>query len=135
MPTYEYKCEACGHAFEKFQSIKAAPIRKCPNCGKLKVKKLISKGAGLIFKGSGFYITDYRSEGYKDQAKADTGEPKSESKDTSKTETKSDSKPATESAPAKTETKAESTPAPTPASKPESKSAAKSSSPSKPGRR
>ena len=123
MPTYEYKCEACGHAFEKFQSIKAAPIRKCPNCGKMKVKKLISKGAGLIFKGSGFYITDYRSEGYKDQAKADSGESKSESKDSSKSETKSDSKPAADAAPAKTETKAESKPAP----KAESKSASKSS--------
>jgi putative FmdB family regulatory protein len=121
MPTYEYKCEACGHAFEKFQSIKAAPIRKCPNCGKLKVKKLISKGAGLIFKGSGFYITDYRSEGYKDQAKADSGESKSESKDSSKPETKSDSKPSTESAPAKTETKAESKPAPKAESKPQTK--------------
>ena len=130
MPTYEYKCEACGHAFEKFQSIKAAPIRKCPNCGKLKVKKLISKGAGLIFKGSGFYITDYRSEGYKDQAKADSGESKSESKDSSKSETKSDSKPAADSAPAKTETKAESKPAPKAESKPASKSS-ESSKPSK----
>jgi putative FmdB family regulatory protein len=130
MPTYEYKCDACGHAFEKFQSIKAAPIRKCPNCGKMKVKKLISKGAGLIFKGSGFYITDYRSEGYKNQAKADSGESKSESKDLSKTETKSDSKPATEAAPAKTETKAESKPAP----KAESKSASKSSESSKPSK-
>ena len=130
MPTYEYKCDACGHAFEQFQSIKAAPIRKCPNCGKMKVKKLISKGAGLIFKGSGFYITDYRSEGYKNQARADSGESKSESKDSSKTETKSDSKPATEAAPAKTETKAESKPAP----KAESKSASKSSESSKPSK-
>ena len=59
MPTYEYKCDACGHAFEKFQSIMAGPIRKCPVCGKSKVRRLISAGAGLIFKGSGFYITDY----------------------------------------------------------------------------
>jgi putative FmdB family regulatory protein len=128
MPTYEYKCDACGHAFEKFQSIKAAPIRKCPNCGKMKVKKLISKGAGLIFKGSGFYITDYRSEGYKDQAKADSGESKSESKDSSKSETKAEPKPSGEAAPAKTESKADSKPA----AKSESKAASKSSAPSKP---
>ncbi len=71
MPTYEYACEACGHAFEEFQSIKAAPIRKCPKCGKRKVKRLISGGAGFLFKGSGFYITDYRSENYKSAAKAE----------------------------------------------------------------
>jgi putative FmdB family regulatory protein len=74
MPTYEYKCEACGHEFEKFQSIKAAPVRKCPHCGKNRVKRLISAGAGMIFKGGGFYITDYRSEAYKSAAKADSPE-------------------------------------------------------------
>jgi putative FmdB family regulatory protein len=73
MPTYEYKCEACGFAFEKFQSIKAGPVRKCPHCRKNRVKRLISSGAGLIFKGAGFYITDYRSESYKSGAKADSG--------------------------------------------------------------
>ncbi len=72
MPTYEYKCEACGHAFENFQSMTSAPIRKCPVCGKMKVKRLIGTGAGLIFKGSGFYITDYRSEAYKKAAKGDS---------------------------------------------------------------
>jgi putative FmdB family regulatory protein len=71
MPTYEYKCTACGHAFEKFQSIKAAPIKKCPECGKSKVKRLIGMGAGLLFKGSGFYITDYRGDSYNKAAKAD----------------------------------------------------------------
>jgi putative FmdB family regulatory protein len=71
MPTYEYKCEACGHTFEKFQSMTAAHIRKCPVCGKSRVKRLIGTGAGLIFKGSGFYITDYRSEAYKKSAKGD----------------------------------------------------------------
>jgi putative FmdB family regulatory protein len=73
MPTYEYKCEACGFEFEKFQSITAAPIKKCPKCGKNRVKRLIGTGAGLIFKGGGFYITDYRSEAYKSAAKADSG--------------------------------------------------------------
>ena len=74
MPTYEYKCDACGHAFEQFHSMTASPIRKCPACKKLKVKRLIGTGAGLIFKGSGFYITDYRDQGYKDKAKADSGD-------------------------------------------------------------
>lgn len=73
MPTYDYKCNACGHAFEKFHSIMAAPVRKCPKCDKRKVKRLVGTGAGMIFKGSGFYITDYRSEGYKSAAKADGG--------------------------------------------------------------
>jgi len=72
MPTYDYECTRgdCGHRFEAFQSIKARPLRKCPACGN-GVKRLIGAGAGLIFKGSGFYITDYRSKDYQDQAKAD----------------------------------------------------------------
>lgn len=74
MPTYEYKCDACGHEFEKFQSMSAEPIKKCPKCGKNKVRRLISGGAGLIFKGSGFYITDYREAGYSEKAKADSAE-------------------------------------------------------------
>jgi len=85
MPTYDYKCEACGNQFERFQSITSAPIKKCPSCGKNKVRRLIGPGAGLIFKGSGFYITDYRSEGYKDAAK------KGEAGSTSAPDTKSDS--------------------------------------------
>ena len=72
MPTYEYKCDACGHAFEKFQQITAAAVKKCPKCGKSKVRRLISAGGGMIFKGSGFYITDYRSEGYSNAAKAES---------------------------------------------------------------
>src|SRR5688500_8216613 len=71
MPTYEYKCDACATRFEKFQSIKADPIKRCPHCGKNKVQRLISSGAGLIFKGSGFYITDYRSDSYKEAAKSE----------------------------------------------------------------
>ena len=73
MPTYDYKCDACGNTFEKFQSMSAAPIRQCPACKKPKAKRLIGTGAGLIFKGSGFYITDYRDSGYKDAAKKDSG--------------------------------------------------------------
>ena len=69
MPTYEYLCNSCGDRFEKFQSITAETLRKCPNCGKMELKRLIGAGAGVIFKGSGFYETDYRSEGYKQSAK------------------------------------------------------------------
>ncbi|MGE5608641.1 MAG: FmdB family zinc ribbon protein [Bacillota bacterium] len=72
MPTYEYRCEACGTEFERFQSITAAPIKICPQCHKAKVKRLISAGAGLIFKGSGFYITDYRSDSYKKAAASES---------------------------------------------------------------
>lgn len=72
MPTYDYQCQACGHTFEAFQSITAKPMKKCPECGKSRLKRLIGTGAGIIFKGSGFYETDYRSQSYKDAAKADT---------------------------------------------------------------
>ena len=79
MPTYEYVCSKCGHEFEKFQSISDKPLTVCPKelCeqkkwGKGKVRRKISAGAGLIFKGSGFYITDYRSEKYKEAAKKDS---------------------------------------------------------------
>lgn len=65
MPTYEYVCKNCEHKFEQFQSIIAKSIRKCPECGRLKLQRLIGAGAGIIFKGSGFYQTDYRSESYK----------------------------------------------------------------------
>jgi putative FmdB family regulatory protein len=80
MPTYDYQCDACEHRFEKFQSITAAPIRKCPQCGKNKVKRLLGTGAGVIFKGSGFYTTDYRSDSYKSAAKAEGGAGSSEGK-------------------------------------------------------
>ncbi len=71
MPTYEYQCNGCGHEFEEFQSITAKPIRKCPACSENKVKRLIGCGSGVIFKGSGFYQTDYRSDSYQKAAKAD----------------------------------------------------------------
>ena len=82
MPTYEYKCDECGNEFEEFQSITAKPIRKCPECGKNRVKRLIGRGAGLIFRGSGFYETDYRSDSYSEGAKADkeSTSPKSDTK-------------------------------------------------------
>jgi putative FmdB family regulatory protein len=96
MPTYEYQCGSCEHTMEAFQSITAKPLRKCPECGRLKLKRLLGTGAGLIFKGSGFYETDYRSESYKKAAESE--KPKTEpAKTESKTETKSDTK--------KTETK------------------------------
>lgn len=71
MPTYEYVCDECGHEFELFQSMSASVKRKCPECGKLKLKRLIGIGSGIIFKGSGFYQTDYRSDSYKKAAEAD----------------------------------------------------------------
>ena len=75
MPTYEYACTACKHKFEKFQSMTQAPVKKCPRCGKNKVKRLISRGAGILFKGSGFYQTDYRSNSYKESSKKDAPSP------------------------------------------------------------
>ena len=94
MPTYEYICNKCQHEFEHFQSMKARPIRKCPECGKLSLQRLIGAGAGIIFKGSGFYQTDYRSEGYKKSAESE--KKSSTEKDTKKKETETkakDSKP------------------------------------------
>lgn len=100
MPTYEYECEKCRSSFELFQSMKDEPLTVCPKeqClqkkwGKGKVKRLLGTGAGLIFKGSGFYITDYRSEGYKTAAKADSGNGSSASGGTAETK-KAESKPA-----------------------------------------
>lgn len=72
MPTYEYECDACGHKFELFQSIAARPRKKCPSCGRHAARRLIGAGGGIIFKGSGFYETDYRSESYKKAAKAES---------------------------------------------------------------
>jgi putative FmdB family regulatory protein len=103
MPTYEYACQKCGQQFEFFQSMKDQPLTTCPKekCpqkrwGKGRVKKLMSSGAGLLFKGTGFYITDYRSENYKQSAKKESsaGETKSTTSETKSTTTKSESKPA-----------------------------------------
>src|SRR5690242_2057628 len=84
MPTYDYLCDACGHKFELFQSINDPVQRKCPECGKMKLRRLFGTGAAIMFKGSGFYQTDYRSESYKKAASADSssGESKSDSKNT-----------------------------------------------------
>jgi putative FmdB family regulatory protein len=85
MPTYEYHCDSCDHAFEEFQSMKDDPIKECPKCGE-PVRKLISAGAGLIFKGSGFYITDYKN---KKSSSPSNGNGKKTSAE-KKTETKTD---------------------------------------------
>ncbi len=98
MPTYDYRCGACGEETEVFQSITAAPLKKCRRCGKPKLKRLIGTGAGIIFKGSGFYETDYRSDSYKKAAKADSGAStgtKTETTAKSDSSAKSESKPAT----------------------------------------
>ncbi len=73
MPTYDYVCDGCGHAFELFQSMTEAVKRTCPKCKKKKLRRLIGAGGAIVFKGSGFYKTDYRSESYKKGAAADSG--------------------------------------------------------------
>jgi putative FmdB family regulatory protein len=83
MPTYEYECEKCGHRFEVFQSMTEPPRKRCPKC-RGKVRRLIGGGAGIVFKGSGFYVTDYRSSSYKEQKRKESGDSsksKGESKD------------------------------------------------------
>jgi putative FmdB family regulatory protein len=141
MPTYEYKCKSCGNKWDLFQSMTAKHIRKCPACGKNTAERQFGTGAAIIFKGSGFYETDYRSEDYKKAAEADskaakgetTADTKADSKADTKTDTKSDSKsdskPDTK-AEVKTESKAKQADSKAPAktdSKSESKPAAKAS--------
>jgi putative FmdB family regulatory protein len=106
MPTYDYECNACQHTFELFQGINDPIKRKCPECGRLKLRRLFGTGAAILFKGSGFYETDYRSDSYKKAASADkkaeskASEPaKSTSSSESKSDKKSESKPDTTSAP------------------------------------
>jgi putative FmdB family regulatory protein len=112
MPTYEYLCEKCGHQFDKFQSMLDSALTVCPKdrCGQKKwgkgrVKKLISGGAGLLFKGSGFYITDYRSDKYQAAAKKDSSTPATPASGAGATTTAPssgcDAKPKTATAPAK----------------------------------
>jgi putative FmdB family regulatory protein len=101
MPTYEYECGACGRGLEVFQSMKDDPLKKCPNCGKSRLKRKIGTGAGIIFKGSGFYCTDYRSPSYDKAAKSESGSssgsPDSGSKTDVKTDAKTDKKPSGDS--------------------------------------
>ena len=85
MPTYDYECDACGHQLEVFQGINDEVLTKCPECKKKKLKRLFGSGAAIVFKGSGFYQTDYRSDGYKKAAAADS---KSQSSDKSKSSSK-----------------------------------------------
>ena len=101
MPTYEYVCEKCGHEFEAFQSISAQPLKTCPEnaCarkqwGRGRVKRKIGAGAGLLFKGTGFYITDYRSDNYKKAATSAAGDAKPAAKTDAKPAAKTETKPA-----------------------------------------
>ena len=101
MPTYEYECPKCGHAFELVQSMRDEPLKKCPKCKKAGVKRLVGGGAGLIFKGSGFYITDYKNKdsAAKEKRKADGAAKPTEAKPA---EAKpAEAKPATTTTPAK----------------------------------
>ena len=81
MPTYDYECDACSHSFELFQGINDPVEKKCPECGKNKLRRLFGTGGAIVFKGSGFYQTDYRSESYKQGAKADKSAGESKSSD------------------------------------------------------
>jgi putative FmdB family regulatory protein len=96
MPTYDYRCNDCGHRFEQYQSIKDEPLKLCPSCGQEHAQRLISAGGGILFRGGGFYETDYRSASYKEAAKADKP---AESKPAADTKS-ADSKSATSAAPA-----------------------------------
>jgi len=75
MPTYDYVCKECGHEFERFQKMSDGMLRKCPECGKLKLKRLMGIGAGIIFKGSGFYETDYKRKSRHGQAGTESAQP------------------------------------------------------------
>jgi putative FmdB family regulatory protein len=89
MPTYDYECDACGHKFELFQSITESPKKKCPECKKSKLRRLFGTGAAIVFKGSGFYQTDYRSDSYKKSAEADKPPSDSKSSESKGSESKS----------------------------------------------
>jgi len=93
MPTYEYQCAACGHQFELFQSMTDPVKRKCPKCGKPKLQRLIGTGAGIIFKGGGFYQTDYRSDSYKKAAESEKKAAEPAKEIAAKSESKPESSP------------------------------------------
>jgi len=101
MPTYDYSCDACHHEFEVFEPITAQPQKKCPKCKKNKLRRLFGAGGGLIFKGSGFYQTDYRSDSYKKAAESEKPKTDDSSKSTDSKSTKADTK----ATPAKSESK------------------------------
>ncbi len=90
MPTYDYVCDSCSHKFEQFQMMSAAPLKKCPQCAKMKLRRLIGTGGGVIFKGSGFYETDYRGDGYKKAKDSDKQAPAETPAAAAKPETKTE---------------------------------------------
>lgn len=117
MPTYDYECDACGHSWELFQKITDDKITQCPDCKRLKARRLFGTGAAIVFKGSGFYQTDYRSESYK------KGEQAASELSDSKSESKSDANTGEKAKPGKKAPKSEKTSSdPSPATKPESQS-------------
>lgn len=93
MPTYDYECDGCGHKFEHYQGINDALLKKCPECGKLKLRRLLGMGGAVVFKGSGFYQTDYRSDSYKKAAAAEKPSSGQSSSKSESTSTKSENKP------------------------------------------
>jgi len=97
MPTYDYECPKCQHTWELFQPITAKPVRKCPKCGKQSARRVIGPGAAILFKGSGFYLTDYRSDSYKKAAEADKKSSDSSSKESSSSKSESSAKSETKS--------------------------------------
>ncbi len=103
MPTYEYVCDSCSHKFEHFQMMSATPLKKCPQCTKMKLRRLIGTGAGIIFKGSGFYETDYRGDGYKKAQEGDKGTPAAAPEAPKAAETKSETPKTDSPAPSKPE--------------------------------
>ena len=110
MPTYDYECSSCGHAYELFQPITARPKKKCPSCGERSANRLIGTGAGIIFKGSGFYETDYRSDSYQKAAKADSEAKSGKKEKSSDSKSSSDTKPSTKSESTKPSAKTEAKP-------------------------
>ena len=151
MPTYDYECQGCGHKLEIFQSITESAKKKCPSCGKSKLARLIGPGAGFLFKGGGFYLTDYRSQSYKAGEKADAAPSAAPAVDAAKGEAKSADSKASEAAASKSDgaksdaakssagksdatssssaksSTAKSSPSTKPSTKPDSKSSSKSS--------
>ena len=106
MPTYDYRCNACAHKFELFQSMSDKVKRKCPECGKNTLERLIGTGAAVLFKGSGFYETDYRSKSYQDAAKSEKAAATDKPDTSDKSGTPAEAKPAADSKPDKAKTDA-----------------------------